>query len=67
MKSEMVEENRSGKTVKGYRYAPTVILIPNGTVPDSDESMVTDKKGFRYQRKITGASSHAMLFEYHMI
>ena len=55
----------TGKLLIAYIYDDNVLLVPSGTVPDSDKEMVTDKEGFRYKRKIMPNTRNEMLFQFH--
>jgi len=68
MEDIQVEVYPDGKTVKAFRYAPTVILVMKGTVYDTDESIVTDANGYRHKRHLyAGETEWSVFSEYRRI
>lgn len=66
MKKIEVSVYPDNKTVKAYDYGPTVLLIYPTMVWDTDESICTNEKGYRFKRKITG-EENPLFFQYHAI
>jgi len=67
MEETTVYVHPDNKSVKAYRYAPTVILVQASTVNNTNESIVTDIDGFRYKRSICAKYSKSYFNEYYKI
>lgn len=71
MQKETVRVYPTNKTKLAYRYAPTVMLIHNKNVPNTDTAILTDTDGYRYKRLIRSVVKDARIssvyYEFHKI
>ena len=52
MEKTLVYACRENKKVVAYRQSNQTLLVPNGKLWDSDQTMIEDKYGHRYARRL---------------